>query len=83
MSTFRSEAERIRAIAELPYRFWEERGSPEGSPNEDRCKAELNIDREQDSEGGKEKTFGRSNTKNAIRNRKGNTDAGYLKEPRP
>jgi hypothetical protein len=57
MNTFRSVADRARAIAELAYQFWEERGCPEGSPEEDWYKAELNIDREQDPEGGKEKTL--------------------------
>jgi len=57
MNTFRSVADRARAIAELAYQFWEERGCPEGSPEEDWYEAELNIDREQDPEGGKEKTL--------------------------
>lgn len=54
MSTFRSLSDRARAIAELAYQFWEERGCPEGSSEEDWYKAELTIDREQDPEGEKE-----------------------------
>ncbi len=57
MNNFRSVADRTRAIAELAYHFWEERGCPEGSSEEDWYKAELTIDREQDPEGGKQKTL--------------------------
>ena len=68
MSTFRSIADRARAIAELAYHFWEERGCPEGSSEEDWHKAELIIDREQDPEGEEEETLhtlheGKSNKK--------------------
>jgi hypothetical protein len=42
--------DRPRAIAELAYHFWQERGCPEGSPEEDWYQAELVIDREQDPE---------------------------------
>ena len=52
MSTFRSADERNRAIAELAYHMWEERGCPEESPDEDWYKAELIIDREQDPQDG-------------------------------
>ena len=58
MSTFSSVDERAAAIAELAYRLWEERGRPEGSPEDDWYKAELIIDREQDSEDGNEKSLG-------------------------
>lgn len=56
MNTFRSEADRDRSIAELAYHFWEERGCPEGSPEEDWYKAELTINREEDREEGKKTT---------------------------
>jgi hypothetical protein len=42
--------DRSRAIAELAYHFWQERGCAEGSPEEDWYKAELVIDREQNPE---------------------------------
>jgi hypothetical protein len=42
--------DRSRAIAELAYHLWQERGYPEGSPEEDWYKAELVIDRERDPE---------------------------------
>jgi hypothetical protein len=54
MSTFRSSTDRAGAIARLAYQFWEERGCPQASSEEDWYKAELTIDREQDPEGGKE-----------------------------
>ncbi len=57
MSTFRSADERAGAVAELAYRLWEERGCPEGSPEDDWYKAELMIEREQDDEGGKAKSL--------------------------
>jgi hypothetical protein len=60
MNTFRPVADRAQAIAELAYHFWEERGCPEGSPEDDWYKAELIIDREQAPEGGKQETFGQS-----------------------
>jgi hypothetical protein len=41
-------ADRTRTIEELAYQFWEERGRPEGSPQEDWYKAELLLSREQD-----------------------------------
>ena len=50
MSTYGSADERAAAIAELAYRFWEERGCPEGSPEEDWYAAELIIDQQQDCE---------------------------------
>jgi len=36
--------ERAAAIAELAYRLWEERGCPEGAPEEDWYAAEYIID---------------------------------------
>jgi len=54
MSTFGSVDERAAAIAELAYRLWEERGCPEGSPEEDWYAAELIIDQQQDCEGAQE-----------------------------
>ncbi len=36
MTTFRSIEDRVRAIAELAYYLWRERGCPDGSPEEDR-----------------------------------------------
>ena len=48
MRTFASTDERARAIAELAYQFWEERGRPEGSPEADWYKAELAVDQEPD-----------------------------------
>ena len=41
-------------IAELAYRFWEERGRPEAMSEDDWYKAELIVDQEQDREGGTE-----------------------------
>jgi Protein of unknown function (DUF2934) len=52
MTTPRSAAERAQAIAGLAFRFWEERGCPQGLPDEDWYKAERIIDREQSSEQG-------------------------------
>jgi hypothetical protein len=46
MTTFRSIEDRVRAIAELAYYLWRERGCPNGSPEEDWYKAELIIDRD-------------------------------------
>jgi len=46
--------ERGGAIAELAYRFWEERGRPEGTSEDDWYKAKLIVDQEQDREGGTE-----------------------------
>jgi hypothetical protein len=46
MNTFRSIEDRVRAIAELAYYLWRERGCPDGSPEEDWYKAELIIDRD-------------------------------------
>ncbi len=57
MNTLHSVADRARAIAELAYHFWEERGCPEGSPEEDWYKAELTIDRQQDPGGGEQQTL--------------------------
>ena len=45
MNTFRSIEDRVRAIRELAYYFWRERGCPDGSPERDWYKAELVIDR--------------------------------------
>ena len=50
--TIRSVPDRARVVAELAYHFWEERGCPEGSPEEDWYKAELIIDRGQVPGGG-------------------------------
>jgi len=41
MTTFRSIEDRVRAIAELAYYLWRERGCPNGSPEEDWYRAEL------------------------------------------
>ena len=41
-------------IAELAYRFWEERGRPEAMSEDDWYKAELIVDQEQDRGGGTE-----------------------------
>jgi DUF2934 family protein len=49
MSTFGSADERATAIAELAYRLWEERGRPEGAPEEDWYKAELIIDQHKEA----------------------------------
>ncbi len=46
MNTLRSIEDRVRAIAELAYYLWRERGCPDGSPEEDWYKAELIIDRD-------------------------------------
>jgi hypothetical protein len=46
MTTFRSIEDRVRAIVELAYYLWRERGCPDGSPEEDWYKAELIIDRD-------------------------------------
>ena len=46
--------EKAGAIAELAYRFWEERGRPEGTSEDDWYKAESIVDEEQDREGGTE-----------------------------
>ena len=54
MSTFGSADERAAAIAELAYRLWEERGCPEGSPDEDWYEAEFIIDQQLDGEGAQE-----------------------------
>jgi hypothetical protein len=43
MTTFRSIEDRVRAIAELAYYLWRERGCPDGSPEEDWYKAELML----------------------------------------
>jgi hypothetical protein len=51
MSSVRSANERVGVVAELAYRLWEERGCPEGSPEEDWYKAELIIDHEPDRQG--------------------------------
>jgi len=45
MSTFRSTEERAAAIATRAYLLWEERGRPEGSPENDWYRAESEIDR--------------------------------------
>jgi hypothetical protein len=37
--------ERVRKIAVLAFQFWQERGSPHGSPEEDWFRAEREIDR--------------------------------------
>jgi len=47
MKSVRSAQDRSTAIAELAYRLWEERGCPQGSPEEDWYQAELLIDREE------------------------------------
>jgi hypothetical protein len=49
MSNERSADERYKAIAQSAYHLWEERGRPEGSPEEDWHKAELTIDSEPNS----------------------------------
>ena len=49
MTTFRSIEDRVRAIAELAYYLWRERGCPNGSPEEDWYRAELIIDRDSSS----------------------------------
>ncbi len=41
-------------IAELAYRFWEERGRLEARSEDDWYKAELIVDQEKDREGGTE-----------------------------
>jgi hypothetical protein len=46
MTSFRSIEDRVRAIAELAYYLWRERGCPNGSPEEDWYNAELIIDRD-------------------------------------
>ena len=46
--------ERAGTIAELAHRFWEERGRPDGTSEEDWYKAESIVDEEQDREGGTE-----------------------------
>jgi hypothetical protein len=46
MNAFRSIEDRVRAIAELAYYLWRDRGCPDGSPEEDWYKAELIIDRD-------------------------------------
>ena len=53
--TFPSAEERVVAISELAYCFWEGRGRPEGSSEEDWYKAELLIDLEQAGEAGNKK----------------------------
>jgi hypothetical protein len=60
MSTARSAEERVMAIAELAYGFWEERGCPEGSPEEDWYRAELIIDHTQNVHLGNEKSLATS-----------------------
>ena len=55
MITFCSAEERDRATAELAYGFWQERGGPYGSPEEDWYKAELIIRRKEAPEQGNEK----------------------------
>lgn len=46
MTTPRSAVDRAQAIRELAFRLWEERGCPQGAPDEDWYQAELMIDRE-------------------------------------
>jgi hypothetical protein len=70
-----SAAERVKAIAELAFRFWEERGCPQGSPDEDWYKAERIIDREQGSEPGKRKPLETARTRNQQESRPKKTDA--------
>jgi hypothetical protein len=53
LSELRPTDERVAAIAELAYRFWEERGRPEGSPDEDWYRAEVIVDFRDDRVGGK------------------------------
>ncbi len=57
MSSVRSANERVGVVAELAYRLWEERGCPEGSPEEDWYKAELIIDHEPDRQGENSKSL--------------------------
>jgi Protein of unknown function (DUF2934) len=54
---FGSAEERAAAIAELAYRFWEERGRPEGSPEDDWYRAELIIDQQQDCKDAQEESL--------------------------
>jgi hypothetical protein len=53
VGAFRTADERVAAIAEKAYRLWEERGRPEGSPDEDWYGAERILYRREDRDGGK------------------------------
>jgi hypothetical protein len=70
MNTFRSGTDRDRAIAELAYYCWEERGCPEGAPEEDWYKAELAIDREQNLEQGKQSALPALNQSKSSKKKK-------------
>ena len=61
MKNYRSAADRALVTTELAYHFWEERGCPEGSPEEDWYKAEVTIDRAQDTEGERQAALGALN----------------------
>jgi hypothetical protein len=75
MTTRRSAAERAQAIAGLAFRCWEERGCPQGSPDEDWYKAERIIDREQSSEQGNRKPLETARRRNQQESRPQESDA--------
>ena len=70
MKNYRSAADRALVTMELAYHFWEERGCPEGSPEEDWYKAEVTIDRAQDTEGERQAALGALNERKSNKNKK-------------
>ena len=86
VSAFRTTDERVAAVAELAYRLWEERGRPEGSPDEDWYRAEVIVDRQDDRVGEKRDALdtARSRTRRKSgprRPRLGLVAAGELDRP--